>query len=219
MKWVVLGLSMALASGGVEGAAEPGMPPAAGVGSAELGSGGAAELASIVQPSGSDGGQVGAGVWLPYPTEDPFIWSADACLGYFWTRDAAAMGDGVEVTRDGPRLEAELGRMRGRIQILDGPAGGGAFRCLTTRWPELPPDRDRLDALGRWVEHRLMKRDGWRGAFDPDNPGGLRVWEVASFRHDGLGVTLRVQARFDHRTGSDYLSFELEAAAGAPSGG
>ena len=219
MKWGVLFLSTVLALRSVEGGAEQALPQVAGVGPVEPGSGGAAELASVVQPSDGQGGQVGPGVWLPYPTEDPFIWSADACLGYLWTRDPAALGDGVVVTRDGPRLEAELGRMQGRIQILDESPGGDAFRCVTTRWPELPPDRDRLDALGRWVEHRLMKRDGWRGAFDPDNPGGLRLREVALFRHDEMGVTLRVQARFDHRTGSDYLSFRLEADAGAPPGG
>lgn len=219
MKWGVLFLSTVLALRAVEGGAEQALPQVAGVGPVEPGSGGAAELASVVQPSGGEGGEGGPRVWLPYPTEDPFIWSADACLGYLWTRDPAALGDGVVVTRDGPRLEAELGRMQGRIQILDESQGGDAFRCVTTRWPELPPDRDRLDALGRWVEHRLMKRDGWRGAFDPDNPGGLRLREVALFRHDEMGVTLRVQARFDHRTGSDYLSFRLEADAGAPPGG
>lgn len=219
MKWVVLCLSTTFASAAAEGCAEPGVSQAAGVASEASASEGAAELASAVQPTGSDGGLAGPGVWLPYPTEDAFIWSADACLGYLWTRDPAALGDGVEITRDGPRLEAELGRMQGRIQILDESAEGGAFRCVTTRWPELPPDHDRLDALGRWVEHRMMKRDGWRGTFEPDNPGGLRLREVAAFRHDGLGVTLRVQAMFDHRTGSDYLSFGLESDAGASSGG
>jgi hypothetical protein len=62
-----------------------------------------------------------------------------------------------------------------------------------------------------------MRQDGWRGVFDPDNPEGLRLREVAFFRHEGLGATLRVEAKFDHRTGSDYLFFSLEGDGEPPS--
>jgi hypothetical protein len=158
------------------------------------------------------GREAGLEPWTPYPTADGLVWAAEACLGYFMTRDAGALGGGEVTGRDRDGLEVELGAMEARIHLHGVPATGqGAFRCNSMRWPELSPSPGRLHEVATWIEARLRPRAGWQGWFEPEDPDGRRNRTIARYRNEALGVTLRVEARHDHPTRRDYLMVSLDA--------
>ncbi len=149
--------------------------------------------------------------WVPYPSSDPLIWAADACLGFFLTRSVAALGQGAAVAWEADGLGAEFGERQARIRVETVPPdGAGGFRCASQRWPEIAPSAARLEAVATWIDDRLRAGDGWKGWFEAENPGGLRFRTVAEYRNEELGVTLRIEALHDHPMRSDYMVVGLE---------
>ena len=143
--------------------------------------------------------------WIPFTTDNSFVWVADACLGYFMTRSEIALnvdavtsgvgGDGIF------RIYAELGDYRtnladsGRLQIFNYPFSQyGVFRCENMRWPPLQFDPAEFE---RWVDTRMTAENGWT----PSN----RFGGAAAFRNEEFGALVRV-----YEIGGDY-TFSIEA--------
>lgn len=95
------------------------------------------------------------GPWTPWPTDDPVIWAADACLGFYLTRDRAAFAPALPyeiVHKDlERRLYAERDDPPVRVSVFNWPAPHhGVFQCQTMTWPALAkPDPE---AVTVWAE-------------------------------------------------------------------
>lgn len=109
--------------------------------------------------------------WKSFETKSPFVWAADACLGYFVTRDPAAWNGGqTEAPGDEYHQNVVLGDLadvpnwQARIHIFNFPFHEyGVFNCQNTSWPSLEFNGDEFQ---RWVVARMTAKDGWT----PSNP-------------------------------------------------
>lgn len=154
--------------------------------------------------------------WAPFESDEVWVWAADACLGFFMTKDTSAWNKGEHNgSVDEPfGITVELREgltLKERIHIKDHPMyvksnskpHYGAFRCETDyRYGKPVQDTDR-DEVMRWINTRLTKGNGWTGS--------LNTWEgfhLGSFRNDALGLDMKIEAtdeNFSFRYMADYF--------------
>lgn len=144
------------------------------------------------------------GAWTPWPTDDPVIWAADACLGFYLTRDPAVFAPAVPTRTDhdegrDPRLYAARDDPPVRVTVFNWP---DVFQCQTMRFPTLDKRPDPA-ALAAWVGARLTADQGWVPATDPRSKSAAS--DGIALRHDALGVTVRVYWFFE------FMQVEVEA--------
>lgn len=151
--------------------------------------------------------------WVPFPSTDLLVWGADACLGFFMTRDQASLNGGILTDHPPFHRYVELGDMRARIVILDFPFDEyGVFQCENTTWPERVLTQNSLDELQRWIAARLTPEAGWQGTFDRVIPDGWRFFDLGRFRNDRLGLSLGVGTSF-HERRSNHLHLTVRIYA------
>lgn len=136
--------------------------------------------------------------WQPFESKDQVVWGADACLGYFLTKDASAWNGGTTKDEVGDEygIYVVLGDFLARLHIFDWPPTSvaspykeyGVFQCENTRWPEHALDAERSEELKKWAEFRLSKANGWVGSIE-----SFAGYLDGSFRNDALGLTIHFE--------------------------
>ncbi len=150
--------------------------------------------------------------WQPFESTDPVVWGADACLGYFLTKDESAWNGGTTEDKavDKHSIYVVLGNFLARFHVFDWPpidaakpyANYGVFQCKNTRWPEHKLDAERSTELKKWTEFRLSSANGWVGSIE-----SFAGYLKGSFRNDAVGLTVHFEnysgarVRFE----ADYL--------------
>jgi len=136
--------------------------------------------------------------WQPYESSDLVVWGADACLGYFLTKNQSAWNGGT--TEDDIDSEfgiyVTLGDFLARLHIFDWPSSGtaspypeyGVFNCENTSSPAHTMSAVRSEELKKWVDFRLSKANGWVGGMQ-----SFAGYIDGSFRNDFLGLTVRFE--------------------------
>jgi hypothetical protein len=118
--------------------------------------------------------------WIPFESDDPFIWAADACLGYFMTRSEAALNGGITSFRDEDHWNVAWDA-RAKIHLFNWPFHEyGTFNCESSGWTLIPEDTSQEAELEKWAQFRLAANDGWVGVFD--RAGQIDIMIAWAFR-------------------------------------
>lgn len=147
--------------------------------------------------------------WEPFPSNNPVVWGADVCLGYFLTKHPTAWNGGVRSETDPAWLYLTLEGDRARVRMMDWPidsegspySGYGTFTCQNTKWPEHRLDEMGIAEIRRWARERLSAANGWTGNIE--NWGAV---ENAEFRNDVLSLMVIIR----NWSGSAQIKFEAD---------